>query len=327
MAHEVETMAYANAVPWHGLGANVDPNLTPEEFLEAAGLNWSVEKRPLKAVMEDGSVINVPGRHALIRSSDHKVMTVTGQAWKPVQNSDIISSMKKYIEAGGAKMETAGSLRGGKTVWALANLGHDFEVGKGDKVKGYLLMTTSHVVGVATTARTTNVRVVCANTLAYAEYSSHANYRQNHLTEFDVAAAQAAVEKAHEDLAACEKRYKTLNKLKLNIEDAVRKVIVPVFMPELICEDKDGKSKEEHDVWTNIMNPDVTPKKLQAIIDSINNGPGAIPGTGWGVLNGVTHYCDHVQGHNNATRLYRSWMGDYGRNKIEVEDKLFQMAS
>ena len=324
MAHEVETMAYANAVPWHGLGANVSPDLSPKEFLEAAGLNWRVEKCPLKAEM-NGEMFPVKDRFALVRDKDKKVMTVCGRAWKPVQNEDIINFMKKYVEAGGAKMETAGSLRDGRTVWALANLGHDFEVGRGDKVKGYLLMTTSHVVGVATTSRVTNVRVVCANTLAYAERGVPANYRQNHLTEFNVSAAQEAVENAHEELAACEKRYKTLNKLKIGIEDAVRKVLIPVFTPEIIPGEKaDAEAKE---VWDNVMNPDVTPTRIQALIDSINNAPGALPGTGWGVLNGVTHWCDHVQGHNNATRMHRSWMGDYGRNKVKVEEELIKLTA
>ena len=30
MAHAVETMAYAGEVPWHGLGKQVLPDLTPE---------------------------------------------------------------------------------------------------------------------------------------------------------------------------------------------------------------------------------------------------------------------------------------------------------
>ena len=52
MAHEIEfvngeaQMAYAGDVPWHGLGKRVSPDLTPEQMLEEAGLNWSVHKEP-----------------------------------------------------------------------------------------------------------------------------------------------------------------------------------------------------------------------------------------------------------------------------------------
>ena len=31
MAHLIETMAYANAVPWHGLGNNIDAESSIEE--------------------------------------------------------------------------------------------------------------------------------------------------------------------------------------------------------------------------------------------------------------------------------------------------------
>ena len=31
MAHNIETMAYAGEVPWHGLGKRVSPNLKPKE--------------------------------------------------------------------------------------------------------------------------------------------------------------------------------------------------------------------------------------------------------------------------------------------------------
>ena len=42
MAHEVETMAYAGSVPWHGLGFPVSDDLSSKEMMIAAGCNWSV---------------------------------------------------------------------------------------------------------------------------------------------------------------------------------------------------------------------------------------------------------------------------------------------
>ena len=38
MAHQVETMAYAGQVPWHGLGVKVSDDLTPAEIQKEAGL-------------------------------------------------------------------------------------------------------------------------------------------------------------------------------------------------------------------------------------------------------------------------------------------------
>ena len=46
MAHEIETMAWAGDVPWHGLGIEVTPDLTPVQMMQAAELDWTVSKRP-----------------------------------------------------------------------------------------------------------------------------------------------------------------------------------------------------------------------------------------------------------------------------------------
>ena len=320
MAHEImnEQIAYANEVPWHGIGAQLSDSATPAEFLKAAKLDWTVDLKPLKADMGDGEMIDIKGRFALIRSSDKKVMTVTGSNWQPLQNADTLDFMTRYCAAGGAKMETAGALRDGQIVWGLARLSHSFEVRPGDKVDGFLLITSPHVVGQAIRVRTTTVRVVCANTMALADNGSELHYRQSHLTAFDVEAAREAVGNAHEQLAECERRAKVLDGLKLNMEDAVRKVLVPVFAPDI---------ETDSELIKDIMKADVMPKKIAEIMDSIENGPGAIADNGWGVLNGITHWCDHVQGHGAESRMYRSWIGDYGRNKLKAEELLLQLAS
>lgn len=314
MAHEVETMAYAVEVPWHGIGARVDRDIDVDELLEAAGLNWEVNLLPLQARLPDGGTLDVDDRFALVRSTDHRVLTVTGKSWKPLQNKQTLDFMRDYVEAGGATLETAGSLRNGKIVWGLARLNHSFEVTKGDRVNGYLLITSPHEVGRAITVRTTTVRVVCANTMALANAQSDLNYKQNHLTEFDIEAAKAKVAEAHEHLAIAERRAKTLQALKISVEDAVRKAIIPAIMPEA--------AKIE-----NLMEPANQPKKLQEIIHSINNAPGADRKTAWGALNGVTYWADHVAGRDQASRMHRSWVGDTMRNKTDVEQRLFELAA
>lgn len=318
MAHEVESMAYANQVPWHGLGANIADSATPAEFLKAAKLDWRVEMKPLLADLGNGETCKVPGRYALVRDKDNRIMTVAGAAWKPLQNADTLDFMTRYCAAGGAKMETAGALRDGKIVWGLAKLSHSFQVRPGDRVEGYLLITSPHQVGQAITIRTTTVRVVCANTMAMAERSGSITYRQNHLTEFDVKSAREAVEAAHEQLAECERRAKTIDKLKISMADAVAKVLIPVFAPEV---------PQDPELINKIMSAEVKHDKISALMESIELAPGALPGTGWGVLNGVTHWVDHVQGRGNESRMFRSWIGDYGRSKLKAEEILLNLAA
>jgi len=317
MSHEVETMAYAGELPWHGLGARVDEDVSVKKMLEAAGLNWRVSKLPLQTELPSGEMMTIQNKFALVRDTDDRFFSVCSEAWTPLQPEDTIGFMREYVEAGGAKLETAGSLRGGRTVWGLAKLDHSFSVKKDDVVEGYLLITSPMEVGRSTQVRTTTVRVVCANTLAMAESASEFHYSQNHLTEFDVSAAKEKIGEAHEHLVQAEKRFKTIAKLKLSIEDAIREVIVPVIMPDVAANEN----------YDDIMLPEAQPKVLSEILNSMENAPGAVKGTGWGVLNGVTHWGDHVAGRNAAARMQRSWIGDIARHKQNVEQKLFEMAA
>lgn len=315
MAHEVETMAYANQVPWHGLGANVSDDLTPEEFAEAAGLNWRLDLKPLRAVIDDKTTVEVPGRFALVRDTDNRVMTVTGKVWKPVQPIDTLKFFDDYIRAGGAKLETAGSLRDGKVVWALAKLEHSFTVGgRKDQVNGFMLFTSPNEVGKSIQIRTTTVRVVCANTHAWAMRRSDLNYNQNHLTEFDVEAAKARVGEAHEALGMISKQAKRIAALKLSMEDVVTKVFQPVFLPD-------------YEEPACLLDPDAQPKAFKQLLASYETAPGATPGNGWGAYNAVTHYADHVAGRERDTRLFRSWVGDMATAKDKTWDTLLELAA
>lgn len=329
MAHEVETMAYANAVPWHGLGERVDQSVSVEEMQKAAGLDWELKTYPLTlgapegAEGEEDAIVGTRvNRVAHVRSTDGKIMTVSDPRWKAVQPAEVLGFMRDYVQAGAATLETAGSLRGGKVVWGLARLNHEFEVRPGDKVKGYLLFTTPNEVGKATTIRTTTVRVVCANTMALANKKGmgETHYRQGHMGEFDLKGAKEAVGNAHEQLAQAERNARKLDKLKLSIDDSITKVLVPVFFPEMA---------EDEEALAAMNSPEAQPKKLQEILASIETSPGAdiSKGTAWGMLNGVTHWADHVAGRSSEARLQRAWLGDNSVRKLQVEQKLLELAS
>ena len=65
MAHQVETMAYAGEVPWHGLGEKVSNDLAPILMMDKAGLNWKV--RELESFVEfDGNRMPT-GQKSLVR--------------------------------------------------------------------------------------------------------------------------------------------------------------------------------------------------------------------------------------------------------------------
>jgi phage/plasmid-like protein (TIGR03299 family) len=319
MSHEVETMAFAHEVPWHGLGNRVDGKVTIEEMLVAAGLNWTIEEVPCFMNI-DGKQIPVE-RKALVRSTDKKLMTVTGLNWVPFQNKDALEFFREYTAAGGATLETAGALRGGRIVWGLARVSAGFSLQGRDDVQGYILIVSPHEIGKAITVRTTSVRVVCANTLAMAGgvKGKNAEYRQSHIYGFDTAAARASVQLVKDEIAQLELDAIALQQLKMSQFDTVR-LLAEFFQPV-------APNKAPVTTQDLIDNPDARSRNLQRVLWATEKAPGATPGNGWGVLNGVTYWADHMAGNARDSRLFNSWLGETGKKKDQVKTKLMDMVA
>jgi phage/plasmid-like protein (TIGR03299 family) len=197
MAHMVETMAYAGQVPWHGLGVPVENNLTPQEMLDAANLNWTVEKQDL--VTSTG--IPVEGKSGLVRTSDNSLLDIIGTDWNPVQNIEAFEFFQDFVSNGDMEMHTAGSLDNGKMVWALAKVNDGFELFNGDSVESYLLFSNPHQYGKAIDVRFTPIRVVCNNTLTLSLGSTSSNsVKVNHKNVFNGEMVKEMLGVAHEKL-------------------------------------------------------------------------------------------------------------------------------
>ena len=114
MAHQVETMAYAGKLPWHGLGVPVSNDLTPAQMQQKAGLDWKV--RELDSYVEfDGKKMST-GQKSLVRESDGRILTNVGENWHPVQNDTAFEFFSEFVQSGDMEMHTAGSLRDGQMV-------------------------------------------------------------------------------------------------------------------------------------------------------------------------------------------------------------------
>lgn len=310
MSHEVETMAYTNEVPWHGLGFNVEKAPSVPKMLKAAKLDWAVEKRPLFTHNASGEDITLDKHFALTRDSDDKVLDVVGRQYTPIQNADAFEFFKEFVEAGSAHMETAGSLRGGQMVWGLANLNAGFKLKGNDEVKGYLLVMAPHVAGKSFLVKFTTVRVVCNNTLTLALRDKGSEFRMPHRKAFDadmVEKAKEALGIARDQVSEFHENAKKLQKMKVSEKEAIS-FLAPIYQPEYL------KATDE-------LSP-----RMKVLLDVMNNAPGAQPDNAWGVLNAVTYYADHVASRTPDKRLTNAWIGRTANQKEKVLASLLDAA-
>jgi phage/plasmid-like protein (TIGR03299 family) len=339
MAHMVESMAYAGEVPWHGLGNKVDSTMSPEEMMVAAGIDWTVSKRPAY-VPTVGHVTNlydptgtapvqlVPETNFIVRDTDNTVLSVCGSTYVPFQNADVMGFFKKFTDAGHMDMDTAGSLKGGKEVWGLAKIRKGFKLAGGDEVDGYLMLNNSHVPGKAMTIQFTAVRVVCWNTLSQALQGTSAavkagrGFKVPHMQMFDAEiklAAEQALGLSTEQIDHFKQQAEFLASAK---SFDVDKWIAELLQPNLLIE----RAKSN--------NPEALPplheqfaRTAVSVREAIETSPGAdLPsarGTWWGALNGLTYAVDHKKGGN---ALHSAWFGSGAALKREGLEKALEFA-
>lgn len=312
MSHEVETMAWTNEKPWHGLGVEVQPNITTSEMLKAAGLDWTAELEPL-FYRRDNKTCEV-GQKALVRSSDGRLLDVVGADWKPVQNSDALDFFHEFVDAGHMTMETAGSLKQGRHVFALAKISEDFSVTRGDKIGGYLLFSNPHQYGRAPSILLTMIRVVCNNTLTWAlNEGGRARYSWSHLQTFDGDRAEMAREAlglASKTMKETKAQMQLLAKARITDAEA-EEYFVRVFDPKKTQSDK-GKIA----------------RHVPLAIEAMTQQPGAnfAEGTYWQAFNAVTYLTDHVLGRSQDTRVSSALFGGYATLKQRAFDLALERA-
>ena len=320
MAHMIEMingkaqMAYAGDTPWHGLGTRVPNDLTPVQMLEAAGLDWSVE--PVEFFNDTATTEIYTGMKSLVRSLDSKVLTNIGENWEPVQNIEAFEFFNDFVMAGDMEMHTAGSLRDGQIVWALAKVKESFSLAtkKGeDVVESYLLFSNPHKYGFALDVRFTPIRVVCNNTLTLSLQAKGDNMvRLNHRRKFNADEVKETLGIAKDKLAAYKEMAQFLSTKRYTKDNLVE------YFSGLFPKHNVESVKEVKDLSRNAVRA----------IEVLDTQPGAEMGEGtwWQAYNAVTYLADHELGRSADSRLTSAWYGTNRNLKMRALDTAVEMA-
>lgn len=312
---QIETMAYAGQSPWGDIGTQVSNDLSPQQIMEKADLNWSVDKVKTYADYQGEKIPT--GMEALVRSSDNKILTQVGKNWEPCQNETAFEFFNEYCLEGGMDMESAGSLKGGKMVWALAKIKESFDVVKGDQVDSYLLFSNPHEYGKSIDVRFTPIRVTCMNTLAMAIKGSAVNgMKVNHRKAFDPVMVKQTMGIAHEKFEQYKEVAQFLSKKRFTADSLIQ------YYNEVFPRTYKGKDE----VIVNAYD-DLTTNGQKAF-DVLQSQPGAnfAQGSWWQALNSVTYLTDHVMGREADSRMTSSWFGANANRKAVAVSKAIEFA-
>ena len=277
MGHEVENMMYVTGaerfVPWHGLGVAVNDCVNSEEALKIAGLDWDVIPQPIYTEAR----YKIPGYIANTRSSDNSVLGIVSDKYKIVQNKEAFAFTDALLDME-AKYVTAGSLRGGKNIWLLANLpSHKI---LGDEVAQYLCFTNTHDGSGAVKVCMSPVRVVCSNTLNLALSKAKRIWTCRHMGKLE--------DKLHEATRTLELSNKYMEELNVAAERLANTSLTNDQLMAIVAEmfpiNEDGSHRQ-------LANMEKAKKEF--MIAYYMPDIAQFRNTAWGMINAISDWCGH----------------------------------
>jgi phage/plasmid-like protein (TIGR03299 family) len=311
MSHELSMrkngkaeMAYVGMKPWHGLGQELKAGASIAEWAIAAGMDWKINRSIVRyaTARDDGGLKLWPDKHVLFRSDSKEPLGMVSDGFQIVQPAQVLEFFRDLVGGAGFTLDTAGTLFGGKKFWALAKIGEEGAVLKGDTVKGYLLLATACDGSMNTEGKIVATRVVCNNTISIALREQTKNCAKvSHKSVFNPTAMKKELGLVHDSFQTFMSDMRHLTQVSINAGLAKELTFALVNKEQAVTKER-----------TEQVCDSAPYKKIIELFDGKGiaaRNPG-VKGTAWGWLNAVTEYVDHHRrAHNQNNRLNNAWFG------------------
>lgn len=283
-----------------------NPPESIEEARRLAGLAWEPEYQPV--FLEGDTSFNsgltqyheAEGFKAIVRSDNGYVLNVARDTYEVITNQETFEIVWSVIGQG-AYLDTAGSVRDGRQVWALAHLDEPIVI-PGDKSLSYpyLVMLTSHDGTAACKVLPTTIRVVCWNTFQMALRQGDAtgnqfSFRHTKRVKDRITEAKKVIEGTKNFAMRWQEDAAALAGLKVSTAQAKQFVLefFPTPPAHLALSDR------------QVDNLTMNRAMLQHIIDNSQTLDG-IRDSAYGLLQAAGEYLDHYRGGRGGSDAYIS---------------------
>lgn len=292
---------------WHGLGAVLDDY--PRSIGEArrfAGLNWEprlvvpYQRRtnpvgigPDGELVTEDEFVEIPHARIVERDDTGEVIGHgMSDRYQPITNAEMFGVLETLVDEG-LKIETAGSVKGGAIVWALAYLDQPYTLPGDDSLSfPYLTVINSHDGKSAMRAAPTQVRVVCWNTVQAALDESrntglYYDFRHKGNVSDRIDEAKQAISGMS---ASRDKWIKLANELLgIKVTDQSYAAFVAEFLPE-----------PPPGIATDRVRRNVSDAREQFRKLYHGEQNAAVNGSALALVNTAVEYLDHARGYRNT---------------------------
>jgi phage/plasmid-like protein (TIGR03299 family) len=272
---------------WHQLGKTLQKSFTAQEAMTEGLLGrWDVRKQPMYTADENGALVTVQGRNAVVRTNpvDGKlnVLGDVGENYQIIQNEQHAEFLDALVDEAGAHFETAGAIDGGRRVFITMRLPGHISIGGVDKVDQYVAAINSHDGSLAYTFMVTPIRIVCQNTLNLAFGAASHTTRIRHTSGASRYIAQAR--------EALDFTFNYLDGFQEEANQLINTTLTQTQFEEIIAREFGAPEDAPKATVTR------TENKLNQMAELFGDAStqAGIRNTAWAGLNAMTEWFDHI---------------------------------
>lgn len=333
MAHYFDTGFAVRNPSWHGLETLVAEDQRPRTWDEArklAGLDWEPVIEPMFVRDIEGLDANgdpiytyreVPDFQVIKRDDTNDVLAAGRDSYEVINNTQMGEILHALTDKTELEYETGGSVREGRSVWALVRLGADVQIGNDPSpTRPYMGIVNHFDKTGACRAYATDIRIVCWNTMSAADAQADrdntvAVFRHTSNWRDHIETARQAILGAKSEFDAWKEMAEHLQELA--VTDAMAEDFVQEFMPY-----PGGIATTMTERVKN--NVDTARLQLRTVLHESQTTEG-IRGTGYWLVQGAAEYLDHLRPRKSQQSYVRRTVIDTNAGKAMAYDKVMEL--
>jgi phage/plasmid-like protein (TIGR03299 family) len=307
-------MAYREGtdVPWHASMTNPQTFASDApiaDIIAAAGMDWTILRSFVRYAVSrdpDAPMLKMDDKQVLFRSDNKFALGVVSDNFKIVQPRETAEFFDGMIRSADFTLETLGTLFGGRRFWTLAAIGESASIADPrDKMKRYLMLTTTCDGTGATEGYYLDTRVVCNNTISVGMKEGSKRFRLTHRSTFNAndCRAQLGVDQAHETFHDTMDGFRRLADTRLTDQDSLLQT-AELFRP--------GAADLAREDLMKLLRSKPVARVAELSIDgkAIGSNMDGMAQSQYGWLNAVTQYVDHeARARSEQNRFNSAYFG------------------
>jgi phage/plasmid-like protein (TIGR03299 family) len=323
MAHEFHSGIMMNGErAWHKLGEVIEGTLPAREAFTRADALFNVEKRPLFVKDADGNLQQIEQRVAVCRMDNNVVLGTVSPQYELIQNETLCQLAEMLRDD--IIMDTVVVLKkGARVAFTGKIIGTDASIVEGDKIHRNFVGYLGHDGMTSFGGIFTDVRVVCQNTLGFAQGDGARSGKQFSVNHTKIGVAQIDeilrnIDVARQTFGKHVEEYKRMAEAPMDFEGYKKWLSHLYNMPSVQTPEgiRHGSIDDSPRKWEKLRN---------AYVGGYGTSLDGVQGTVWGGYNAVTEVETSLRDGKLSTRFQSATWGQGSRVVERARESALQL--